>query len=458
MKPVLAVLWGIVGALLSTTALAQAMDNPYQVSAADFYPRDAAQEHLGQLLFFDKILSGNQNIACASCHHPFAATGDGLSLPVGEGGYGFGVTRMTGMDDSQIVERVPRNSPPLFNLGALEYIRMFHDGRVEVDASHPSGFRNPAGIDLPLGLDNALAAQAMFPVTSATEMAGQPGENPVADAAAVENLAGPEGVWEQLAARLRDIPEYVELFIEAFEDIDSAEDIRFVHAANAIAAFEAAAWQCIDSPFDRFMAGTADSTFNFDAVNPQQLRGGILFYEVFQCDSCHAGPFQTDHRFHAIGVPQIGPGKGDNLPGYTDGHDDVGRERVTGDPADRFRFRTPSLRQVALTGPWGHSGAYNSLEAMVRHHLDAVQALENYDSTQRVLPQREDLDALDTRVMEDPVRVQAIAERVELLPQTANDQEVADLLAFLHALTDENCVDLRRDVPTRVPSGLAVFD
>jgi cytochrome c peroxidase len=117
---------------------------------------------------------------------------------------------------------------------------MFHDGRVEVDPQASSGFNTPAGDDLPLGiLDNVLAAQAMFPVTSADEMAGQVGENPIADAAATGNLAGPGGVWEQLAERLKANKEYIQLFDKAFGL--AAEEITYAHAANAIAAFEAVA-------------------------------------------------------------------------------------------------------------------------------------------------------------------------------------------------------------------------
>ena len=217
---------------------------------ADAGERTNTRVELGKQLFYDKILSGNLNISCATCHHPFAGTGDGLSLPVGEGAKGTGVARDTGTGYDAVQERVPRNAPAIFNLGASEFTTLFHDGRIEPDPESPGGIASPAGGQLPLGLDNALAAQAMFPVTSGTEMAGQPGENPVADAAATGNLAGPDGVWEQLAERLRGIDGYTRQFVVAFDDVSHAGDIRFVHAANAIAAFEAAAWRSDNSPFD----------------------------------------------------------------------------------------------------------------------------------------------------------------------------------------------------------------
>ena len=125
---------------------------------------------------------------------------------------------------------------------------MFHDGRLEVDPTHPSGFRNPAGDDFPKGLDNVLAAQAMFPVTSMAEMAGQGDENEISEAAELNDLPL---LWERLAIRLRNNSIYVNLFIEAFADVNAAEDITYVHAANAIGAFEASAWRADSSPAAR---------------------------------------------------------------------------------------------------------------------------------------------------------------------------------------------------------------
>ena len=419
---------------------------------AAYYPRDQEKEELGRLLFYDKLLSGNMNTSCATCHHAMAYTGDGLALPVGEGGMGLGVTRNTGVGPDAIHERVPRNAPHVFNLGAVEFTRMFDDGRVEVDRTQPSGFRTPAGAVFPGGLDNVLAAQAMFPVTSATEMAGQHPENPIATAAAAGDLAGPNGVWAQLALRLRANSEYVALFIDAFSDVHTASDITFVHAANAIAAFEAASYRADSSPFDRWLAG------DNQALSWDQKKGMQLFYSKAGCAECHSGRFQTDQGFHAIAMPQIGPGKGNNGPGAADGHDDFGRENVTLSTADRCKFRTPSLRNVVFTGPWGHDGAYDTLEGVIRHHLDPVAGLYTYDEGQALLPSRPDLDAIDVAVMSDPARVSEIAVHCELAPTQLSGEEVRLLLEFLGALTDTSSLDLRRDVPPSVPSELPIFD
>jgi len=413
----------------------------------------AEQVELGRLLFFDKVLSGNLNVSCATCHHPMAGTGDGLSLSVGEGGRGLGVTRDTGYGSEAVHERVPRNAPALFNLGAREFFRLFWDGRVEEDPAHPSGFRTPAGDDLPGGLDNVLAAQAMFPVTSLSEMAGQPGENEQAEAAARSQLAGPGGVWDLIAAKLQAIPEYVARFQAAFPgEVATAEDITFVQAANAIAAYEAVTWRTDNSPFDRFLRGERR------AMSREARLGMNLFYGEARCGVCHSGTFQTDQAFHPIAMPQIGPGKGDNLAGYDDGHDDFGRERVTGDNRDRYRFRTPTLRNVALTAPYGHAGAYDSLEAIVRHYINPAAALREYDPARARLPSRPDLDEQDFVVQLDPDRVEAIAARNEAFPVDLGERDIANLMAFLNALTDPAALDRRADVPAQVPSGLPIWD
>jgi cytochrome c peroxidase len=428
----------------------------------DFRTPGAEKVELGRNLMFDKILSGNLNISCGTCHHSLTDTGDGLSLPVGEGGKGLGVTRNVGSGSDLVVERVPRNAPPVFNLGDRSIHTLFHDGRVSSvgGESFPSGCKTPAGTSLPDNLENVLACQAMFPVTSATEMAGQAGENSIADAAAAGNLAGPGGVWEQLAQRLQANAEYVDMFVAAFPgDVYSASDITYAHAANAIAAFEGVQWRADNSPFDQYLRGDKD------AMSENAQEGMELFYEGDDngnaCASCHSGLYQSDQEFHAIAMPQIGSGRGSNSPGKTGGHEDFGREQVTGDPADTLKFRTPFLRNVALTAPYGHSGAYDTLRAVVEHHVDAVSSLYAYNGDrQAILPTHPTLDAENYVAMDDPDRVDFIANHNELYPMAYSDEDIDRIMDFLNALTDPASIDLRRDqdVVNGVPSGLPLDD
>ena len=420
------------------------------IEFVDYGDPNPEKVYLGKLLFHDKSLSGNRNISCATCHHALTDTGDGLSLPVGEGGNGLGVTRNTGNGIDAIHERVPRNAPPIFMLGSKEVTRLFHDGRVEIDSKYPSGFKSPAGYELPEGLENILAVQVMFPVTSAAEMAGQSGENEIADAVQVTLT----DVWDILAQRLQSIPGYVDLFIDVFDDISDYGDITFVHAANAIAAFEIDAWRANHSPWDAYLAG------NSQALSKFERRGAKLFFGKAGCSACHSGAILSDMEFHAIAMPQIGPGKGDGI----DGLEDYGRYRETNSARDMYAFRTPPLRNIALTAPYGHSGAYDTLKEVVRHHADPVAALwkyhdEDYCRVKPVMPSREDLNAIDCKVMDDPARVQAIADAatgfnvVEL-----TESEITEIVAFLNALTDKSTIDLRADVPSSLPSGESLVE
>ena len=115
-------------------------------------------------------------------------------------------------------------------------------------------------------------------------------------------------------------------------------------------------------------------------------------------------------------------------------------------------------RAMALTAPFGHSGAYETLEAIVRHYIDPVAALHQFDRGQPLRPSRPDLDARDLVVQGDPARRAAIAEANEAIPVELGEREVQSLLAFLHALTDPAALDLRAEIPPSVPSGLPVWD
>lgn len=421
---------------------APALDSEYQ------QPSDA-QVELGRVLFFDKELSGNRNISCATCHSPLIATVDGLSTNIGTGGQGLSVLRDAGNFpplDFDPQGRGARNMTPLFNLGHEQFTKLFWDGRIEVDPNVPQGFATPAGDDLPFGFDNQLAALSIFAETDIQEMLGEVGTNELADAGQIHPQLN---VWAGLVTRLKAIPEYVQMFKSAFPG-GGSEKVTIVRIGTAIGAFQAEAFRSDNSPFDRYLRDEAD------AMSESAKRGADLFYGSAGCSACHEGVFQTDHDFHAIGVPQIGPGFGAG----PSGREDFGREGFTGDPEDRYRFRTPSLRNTALTGPWGHNGAFSTLRGIVEHHLDPENSLDNYDPSQIVMPPRDDLDELDLIAFNDSTVTQAIKDAIdELLPSPAlTSEQFDDVMNFLNALTDPSAGDLRSTVPVRVPSGLPLAE
>ncbi|SFR34024.1 cytochrome-c peroxidase [Litoreibacter janthinus] len=430
----------LVASVGGTAATAQHLPRPLDDS--DFSVVSLEEAKLGQLLFYDPLLAGNRETACATCHHPAHGTGDGLSLSLGDGGMGLGPKRV--VDPKNMPEqRVPRNAQPLFNLGFKGYVSLFHDGRVEADPERVGGLRTPLDEEMLAGFAGLVAAQTMFPVISADEMGGHYSENEVAKAVRLGRLTQDDGAWSLIAKRVASIPEYAAAFAKVYPQINAPADIKFTDVANAIAMFMEFEWRSDDAPFDAVLAGR--SQFEADAQ-----AGADLFYGAAGCSSCHSGPLLSDFGFHATGQPQLGPGKGARFETHAR---DEGRFRVTGNPDDLYAFRTPSLRNVTRTGPWGHAGAYSDLADFVVAHADPVAALSSYDRSQAVLPQ---MDTVDWRVMDDPVEVAAIAAAVEVEPVFLTSAQVAQITAFLKTLEDPQALTGRLGVPKSVPSGLTV--
>lgn len=416
---------------------------PAPIQPGDFRPFNAKRAELGQLLFYDKLLSGNRNISCATCHHPTFGTSDGLSLGVGEGGIGLGPSRRIPGGANRPLKRVPRNAPALFNLGHTSITTMFHDGRVSDADSYGVGFNTPVEEWLPPGLQSVLAAQSLIPLTSKVEMAGSPDENDLA-AAANRRI---DQVWPVIISRLQANPDYVRLFTSAFDDIDSAADITATHLGNALDDFQNSEWQSYASPFDAYLNGDAG------ALDPAQMRGLGLFYGKANCASCHSGPLLTDQKFHALALPPFGPGR---IRRFDLMARDVGRMSETDRLEDAYRFRTPSLRNVAATAPYGHNGAFATLDGILRHHLNPLKSLETWDRSQPVLAADPGFEAIDFNIWNDSREMARLRARIDITPVALTDPEIADLTAFLHALSDPLARKGRLGSPDNVPSGLPV--
>ena len=410
------------------------------ISGDDYIPVDADQARIGQLLFYDKILSGNKNISCGTCHHHDHAGGDGLSLGIGEGGRGVGPDRTPGEGADQIRKRIPRNAPSLWNLGHKSIDVLFHDGRLTRSDVYGNGFDSPAEEWLPQGLDNLLAAQALFPLVAQFEMAGNPRENEIAGATH-DRI---DVAWPIIAKRVRTIPEYGTMFVEAFDHIEEPGDVTIVEIGNALGAFIAAEWQSYDSPYDEWLTGTP--------LADDAERGRELFVNA-RCATCHAGALFTDQDFHALGLPAFGPGRTrqwDPMPR------DVGRMGETNLLQDAYRFRTPSLRNVALTAPYGHNGAYPTLSAMIQHHANPAETRETWSSDMADLPLVPWLAAGDFAIRADQSEMARQAAAIDIHPISLGTDEVDDLVAFLNALTGETALTRPLGRPETVPSGLPV--
>jgi cytochrome c peroxidase len=373
-------------------------------------PTNAYADHpgaarLGQRLFFDADLSGpllvdsalgrageRGRVACHTCHDG-PALDDQRPLPnhVSIG------TRAGG-----------RNSPPVLNsahyawtnwggrfdsqwslvLGAIENPEVMNGTRVAVIRTVYAKYRDDYDAVFPVPLDPALdpaAGSARFPADARPSAAG--------------------GAWEAMAEADRAIVD------RAFADVGKAVAayMRLLVAG--------------DAPFDRFAAG------DDGAIPPAARRGYRLFLR--HCESCHGGPHFQDDAFHALGVAQFGPGVPEvDLGRFTDvvpllassfntaGPHSDGPGRLgdlAQDPAQRGQFRTPTLRNVAVTAPYMHAGQLAT--------LDAVVAFYNAGGG----------------------RVAGIVKSAQLVRLDLTAEEQADLVAFMESLTD-----------TRVPPGLLV--
>ncbi|MSU90577.1 methylamine utilization protein MauG [Rhodobacteraceae bacterium 2CG4] len=406
----------------------------------DFLSFNERAAEVGRLLFYDPILSGNRDISCGTCHRHDSGTGDGLSLGLGQGATGLGPKRTAA--PGTVLKRVPRNAPPLWNLGARQIRTLFHDGRLEPSDLYDNDFNSPAEEYLPRGLNGILAAQALIPLTARFEMAGDPEENPVVRAM----LRRPSEGWAMIARRVRTIPEYARMLQAAYPQIEAPEEIGIADIANALGDFINSEWRSFDSPYDRYLAGEA-------ALTPAQQRGMDLFFDEAGCSGCHAGPLLTDQDFHALALPHIGPGRTRRFDPVAR---DVGRMAETDRLEDAYRFRTPALRNVALTAPYGHNGAYPTLNGIVRHHLDPLGMLDAWTPDMATLPQVANLVPGDFLGFQDAREAARLRARLDITPRTLADAQVADIVAFLHALTGGDSVKGRLGRPESVPSGLKV--
>lgn len=194
-------------------------------------PITPAKVKLGRMLYFDKRLSGDTEIACSSCHEPTKGWGDERDVSTGYPG-----------------TRHWRNSQTVVNSAYLQ--KLFWAGE------SPS-----------------LEAQANSAITG--------------------NLAG-NGDPIMIEERLAQIPEYVQLFKEAF----GVDRPNYAYVLRAIATFERAEVISRDSAFDRYMRGEKS------AMSEAALRGMALFQGKAGCIQCHNGPLLTDENYHNLGVPK----------------------------------------------------------------------------------------------------------------------------------------------------------
>ncbi len=267
---------------------------------------DADLAQLGKLLFWDPILSGDRDVACATCHLPEHGYSDGRAQSIGVGGSGRGAEREVGHSGF-----VRRNSQGLLNTGwngidelglfDLETAPMFWDNRV-----------------------SSLALQALEPIRDLKEMRGEQFSR--------------EQIEAEIVARVAAIDEYRLQFANTF----NGEAVTFERIGIALAEFQKTLI-ANNSPYDRWMRGEPDAMTS-DQVSAMQE------FVTTGCANCHNRPMFSDFELHVLGAAEHG----------------VQDEPDSGD--GNFAFRTPTLRQLEFTGPYFHNGQFSTVSAAVNFY------------------------------------------------------------------------------------------
>ncbi|NNF06477.1 MAG: hypothetical protein HKN21_06930, partial [Candidatus Eisenbacteria bacterium] len=394
---------------------------------------------LGKLLFYDPILSGesapwvksaagkppyrfrDNDMACASCHHPDFAFADGRRTSAGVG-TASNEDNTVGPDrrpvgpslvDGDKVGTLFRNAPTLMNTA--------YNGRFSHEPTTESLQFLDGRIDL------GLEVQALDPLVRVHEMAGHAyGFDKNGNTLAVD------AIYDSVAARVRDLPRYFPYFANAYPgEIESPSDIHINHITKALAAFER---ELItpNSRYDQFVTGTQT------AFTAQEKKGFQLFFGKAQCGTCHYGPMLSDYSFHVQGVaeryePEL-------ARGFDGNGGDLGRYHANpSELADqKYAFRTLSLRNIEQTAPYFHSGSAATLRDVMEFH------------------NRGGLGEND--IATSTLEAAGVSRHPAIVPLGLTDAEMESIIAFLKTTT----ADVQPGphgtslvtVPERLPSGL----
>jgi cytochrome c peroxidase len=397
---------------------------------------DPQLAEIGRLLWFDTITGLNDDNTCAGCHSPTAGFGDTQSIAIGISNNGV-------VGPHRIGPRNMRRSPMVIN--AAFYPHLMWNSRFRALSGNPfnnsSGwlFPPPEGISLS-HLPHLLTAQAFIPPTERTEVAGFQfqGDN--------------DAIRDEVLNRLNGISAYRKLFGKVFPKVKSGAPITFDMFGLAIAEFEFTL-TFANAPIDRFARG------EWHALTQDEKKGALLFFGAARCSECHRVAGESNEMFsdfqeHVIGIPQIAPLVTNNVFDGEGANEDFGREQVTGDSQDRYKFRTSPLRNVPVQPTFMHNGAFTSLEDAVTHHLNAIESALAYAPTDQNLA----ADLTGPMGPIDPVL--ARLDPILATPINLTNDEMRQLIAFVeHGLLDPRAEpdNLRKLVPSSVPSGRPVF-
>jgi cytochrome c peroxidase len=391
---------------------------------------------LGRLLFFDTVGGLNNDNNCSGCHSPTNGFGDSQSIAIGIDNNGI-----VGPDRGG--PRNQRRTPMVINTAFFP--NLMWNSRFAALSHDP--FNNSAGFEFPLPEGRTLSyqphllvAQAFIPPTERVEVAGFtfPGDN--------------FDIRDEVLRRINDVPEYRKRFGKIFATVRDGGPITFDMFGLAIAEFEFSL-VFADALIDAFARGQRN------AMTDDEKRGALLFFGKARCVECHRVSGNSNEMFsdfsqHVVGVPQIAPAIGNVAFDGPAMNEDFGLEQVTGNSADRYKFRTSPLRNVALQPAFFHNGAFTRLEDAIRHHLDVFASARGYNALAA---------GIDLDLMAEMGPIEPVLARVDPIlatPIRLTDDEFRQLVNFVrNALLDRRATPevLRKQIPKSVPSGFPVL-
>jgi cytochrome c peroxidase len=443
-------------------------------------PLDPRLAEIGRMLWFDTLHSLHADNTCGGCHSPTNGFGDSQPMAIGVQNNGLVGPHRAG-------PRNQRRSPLVINTAL--YPALMWNGRFNSLSGDP--FDNSLGFRFPFpeaderfsyannvahGVTHLLQAQGHMPPTELIEVAGFTGTCPggVPDATLgplfcqfddglgeLVPLPDPatgsrnEPIRQEALELLNATPAYRALFGQVFPEVSQGAPIDFYMFGKAIAEFEFTL-VFADAPLDQFARG------NRAAMTANQKRGALLFFGRAGCVTCHAVAGRSNEMFsdfgeHVIGVPQIAPTFGagtGNVVFDGDGQDeDFGLEEITGNRADRYKFRTAPLRNLAVAPGFFHNGAFTRLDEAIRFHLNVIAGARTYDPVVAGVP-------VDLAQRLGPVVPQRLLDAGIRRPTPLPPAEIDDLVAFVRdGLHDVrvNAGNLCHLVPPTVPSGRPVL-
>ena len=359
---------------------------------------DPALADLGRQLWFDTISGLHGDNTCAGCHSPGNGFGDSQSIAIGVQN-----NRMVG--PHRAGPRNQRRTPSALNTAF--YPALMWNGRFFAPSGDP--FKNSQGFTFPLPegttafppnhptIKHLLIAQGHIPPTELVEAAGFTGTAgtiapdfdqfddgvglivPPADGSGFRNAP----IRSAVVARLNNNATYRRSFSALFQTVAAGGSIDFVMVARALAEFEFTLTYA-NAPIDRFARGDTA------AMTTAQKRGALVFFGKGKCTQCHqvsgkSNEMFSDFKNHVAGIPQVaaffGVGQGNVIFDGPGNDEDFGLEQVTGNPADRYKFRTSPLRNVSTQAAFFHNGAFTRLDDAIRHHLNAASSARVYSPT-----------------------------------------------------------------------------